>query len=196
MEKEEKSIAHSVNKEEHVPFLRKPLIRQMCLTALFLALMCVLSPLSIPVGPIPITLATLILYITGSLLDWKYAPLVIVLYLLLGVIGLPVFSSFQGGPQILLGPTGGYLVGYLPCIIIESLLISFFKDKKWLYPIAMIAGTIILYLLGSIWFMFYKEMDFGKTLLICVVPFLGGDAFKIGIASFCAFKLRPLIDRR
>lgn len=175
---------------------RHPAIQRMCFVGVFTALMCVLSPLSIPIEPISITMATLVLYFIGALLDWKWSSLVVLLYLLLGSVGLPVFSKFQGGFQVILGPSGGFLIGYLPCVVVESLLIGFFKDKKWMYPIAMIVGTIVLYAIGVLWFMLYLGNGFGKAMAACVIPFLPGDAFKIAVASIFSLRIRPLFEKK
>lgn len=172
------------------------IIRNICITGVFAGLMCVLSPISIPVGAIPITLATLVLYLIGAIFNWKIASIIVLVYLLLGTMGLPVFSSFQGGFQVILGPTGGYLVGYLPCVLIESLLLSLWPNKKWLFPISMVLGTIVLYAIGTIWFMFYSNTDFIKAIMGCVIPFLAGDAIKIAIATILGIRLRPILEKR
>ena len=184
MENETKKIKKEV--------LRNPIVKSICLVGVFTALMCVLSPLSIPLDPVSITLATLVIYIIGATFDYKIAVLPVVLYLLLGMAGLPVFSKFQGGIQVLFGPTGGYLFGYIPCVFLISLLISKFPNKKWLYPIAMIIGTVVLYAFGTLWFVLYLKYDIYKALLVCVVPFLPGDTFKIAVACLIGIRLSPL----
>lgn len=177
------------------PGLRNKAIRYICTSGIFTALMCVLSPISIPIEPVAITLATLSLYIIGSLADWKISLTVIALYLLLGLAGLPVFSKFQGGFQVIFGPSGGFLIGYLPCVLIVSLLTNRWPNKKWVYPLAMVLGTIVLYAIGSIWFMVYIGADAYKTFISCVLPFLPGDAVKIALSSFLAIRLRPLLSK-
>lgn len=173
-------------------------VQKMCIIAMFVALMCVLAPISIPIEPVAITLATLALYLIGAVFSWKISLPIVALYLLLGLAGMPIFSKFQGGPQVLLGPTGGFLIGYLPCVLIESLLVSRFKGKIWVYPLAMIAGTIVLYGFGTGWFLIYGKgnYDFAKALMLCVVPFLPGDAIKIVIATLAGFRLRKFVDRQ
>ncbi len=173
-------------------------VQKMCIIAMFVALMCVLAPISIPIEPVAITLATLALYLIGAVFSWKISLPIVALYLLLGLAGMPIFSKFQGGPQVLLGPTGGFLIGYLPCVLIESLFISAFKKKIWAYPLAMILGTIVLYAFGTGWFLIYGKgnYDFAKALMLCVVPFLPGDAIKIVIATLTGFRLRKFVDRQ
>lgn len=186
------TVMENETKKSKKEVLRNPVVKSICLVGVFTALMCVLSPLSIPLDPVSITLATLVLYIIGATFDYKIAVLPVVLYLLLGMAGLPVFSKFQGGIQVLFGPTGGYLFGYIPCVFLISLLISKFPNKKWLYPIAMIIGTIVLYAFGTLWFVLYLKYDIYKALLVCVVPFLPGDTFKIAVACLIGIRLSPL----
>ncbi len=186
------TVMENETKKSKKEVLRNPVVKSICLVGVFTALMCVLSPLSIPLDPVSITLATLVIYIIGATFDYKIAVLPVVLYLLLGMAGLPVFSKFQGGIQVLFGPTGGYLFGYIPCVFLISLLISKFPNKKWLYPIAMIIGTVVLYTFGTLWFVLYLEYDIYKALLVCVVPFLPGDTFKIAVACLIGIRLSPL----
>lgn len=186
------TVMENETKKSKKEVLRNPIVKSICLVGVFTALMCVLSPLSIPLDPVSITLATLVIYIIGATFDYKIVVLPVVLYLLLGMAGLPVFSKFQGGIQVLFGPTGGYLFGYIPCVFLISLLISKFPNKKWLYPIAMIIGTIVLYAFGTLWFVLYLKYDIYKALLVCVVPFLPGDTFKIAVACLIGIRLSPL----
>ena len=86
---------------------------QLAVCGVMAAVLCVLAPLSIPIGPVPVTLATLVVYLMGSLLGWKWGTAACLAYLLAGLAGLPVFSGFQGGPGVLLGATGGYILGFL-----------------------------------------------------------------------------------
>lgn len=186
------TVMENETKKSKKEVLRNPVVKSICLVGVFTALMCVLSPLSIPLDPVSITLATLVIYIIGATFDYKIAVLPVVLYLLLGMAGLPVFSKFQGGIQVLFGPTGGYLFDYIPCVFLISLLISKFPNKKWLYPIAMIIGTVVLYAFGTLWFVLYLKYDIYKALLVCVVPFLPGDTFKIAVACLIGIRLSPL----
>ena len=170
-------------------------IKNICLAGIFLALLCVLSPFSIPLGPVPITLATFFIYLIAAILDTKISCTIVALYLLLGSFGLPVFSSFQGGFQVILGPTGGFLIGYLPCTFIISFFLKLMNKRKWAYPFLMICGTLILYTIGTIWFMVYSNSSLLKSLYTCVIPFLIGDLFKIIIASFISIYLNAILKK-
>lgn len=170
-------------------------VRNLCTVSIFTALMCIIAPLSVPIGPVPITLATLMVYLISALFPVKLAPLIISLYVALGALGLPVFSSFSSGLTILLGPTGGFIFSYIVASVLESLLIGAFKEKKWMYPIVMVLVTVVIYAMGSAWFMYYMKgaYSFQKTMMVCVVPFLLGDSIKIGIASVLSIRFRPVV---
>jgi biotin transport system substrate-specific component len=194
MGKKENERKGEKSKNAKMPRVNK--IHAMCIIAVFTALMCVLSPLSIPLEPVSITLATLVVYLIGAVFSWKISLPIILIYLLLGMVGMPVFSKFQGGIQVLVGPTGGFLIGYIPCLLFESLLLGKTKKRLWAYPLAMLGGTIFLYACGLAWFLIYGKgnYDFAKAMMVCVVPFLPGDAIKIALASFAGYRLRKFVD--
>ena len=172
-------------------------VKKMCRLALMTALICIAAPLSIPIGPIPISLATLTVYLAGALLGPLEGVIAVAVYILLGAVGLPVFSGFGAGIAKLIGVTGGYIIGYIPLALIEGILIEVFKDKKWTYPIWMIVGTIVLYLLGSIHFFFVNNQatTFFHILKVRVFPFIPIDLAKIVIATLLSIKLRPIVMR-
>jgi biotin transport system substrate-specific component len=171
-------------------------LRPMVYAAVFAALLCVLSPFVIPIGPIPLSLATFAIYLAATVLDWKYASLAVLLYVLIGITGVPVFSGFTGGFQKLVGPTGGFLIGYILCALSTGLLLKKRESKKWLYPAAMVIGTVVLYTLGTLWFMLLTQSTLSSALMLCVVPFLPGDAIKIVLASVLAPQLRKVLNRQ
>jgi len=169
--------------------------KMMILCALFAALTAVCSMISIPLPftPVPINLATLSVFLAGGLLGSRYGALSQLVYVFLGAIGLPVFHSFTGGLGILTGPTGGYIIGYvagawLIGFMIEKLGQSFFKNI-----ISMIAGLAACYVLGTLWFMYITSSGLAAALMMCVVPFLIGDAIKIIAGSILVKKLYKLI---
>ena len=174
----------------------KKAVRYMCLVAVFTALMCILAPISIPIGPVPITLATLMVYLIASLFSVKISPLIIVLYIVIGGLGLPVFSNYSSGLGVLSGPTGGYILGYIPAAVIESIIIDKNKERKWVYPLAMLSGTAIIYLLGTAWFIYAMKGKYTlvQALMTCVVPFLIGDGLKIVLSSLISMRLRKFFD--
>ncbi len=164
----------------------------MAVVALMTAVLCVLSPFSIPIGPIPISLATFGLYLTVMILGRKRATWVCLLYLLIGFIGLPVYSNFSGGPVRLFGPTGGYLIGYLLLTIISGLIVDNFPKNRYLCGLGLAIGTAVCYYVGTLWLAYQMKLSFLEALMIGVVPFLIGDIGKILIVVWIA----PIIKRR
>jgi biotin transport system substrate-specific component len=164
-------------------------------TALFAALLCVCAPFSVPIGPVPITLATFAVFLCAGLLPPGQATLSVGLYLAIGAVGLPVFSAFRGGIAHLVGPTGGFLWGYIPAALCASLLIALGKRKKPFYPIGMLAGNLLLYLFGGVWYSVSAGVTFLQAMSVCALPFLPGDALKIALASTLCILLRTPLDR-
>ncbi len=162
--------------------MKKITIYDMASCAIMAAVLCLLCPFSIPIGPIPISLATLVIYLAAFVLGWKKATISVAVYLLLGMVGLPVFSGGAGGLAKLAGPTGGYLVGYLFLAIISGLFVEHF-NRRWI-PVILgeILATAVLYLFGTVWFMIMMQVDLLTALASCVIPFLIGDAIKIVVS--------------
>ncbi|RGZ17944.1 biotin transporter BioY [Agathobacter rectalis] len=159
-------------------------------TALMTAVTCILAPLSIPIGPVPISLTNLAIYISLYLLGWKRGTISYLIYLLIGLVGIPVFSGFTGGPAKLAGPTGGYIIGLLHGNYCRTCNRSF--PPAWLQLIGMIVGTIICYVLGTAWFCFEAKSTVSGALSICVFPFIPGDLIKMIIAML----IGPAIKKR
>lgn len=175
---------------------------EMVRVALFSGLLCVLAPVTIPVpmSPVPISLATFAVYLAGILLGAKQGVLCVLIYLLLGMAGLPVFSGFSVGIGVLLGPTGGYLIGYLPCVLIVGWLSRMKPGKKKYFgnAIAMGVGTVACYILGTVWFLGVMEGTYtvGQALLVCVVPYLAFDLVKIMVAAAVAERVERILCKR
>lgn len=167
-------------------------VREMCLTALMTALICIAAPLTVPVGVVPVSLATLAVYLAGALLGARRGTMAVALYILIGMIGLPVFSGFGAGLQKLAGPTGGYLAGYLICAAVVGFAADRRLGRGWILSVSMIAGTALCYGAGTAWFMFQTQLGFAESLANCVIPFLPGDVIKIIIASAAV----PVLKRK
>lgn len=148
----------------------------MTLAAFFSALTVICAWISLPVADIAFTMQTFAVFLTLGLLGGKWGTVSILIYLLLGAVGMPVFSGFQGGIGILAGVTGGYLWGFLFSGLVYCSLERFGKLP------AMISGQLICYLCGSLWFAFYSGGGMELILLRCVVPYLIPDAVKICLA--------------
>ena len=173
-------------------------IKNITLIGVFAALLCVVAPFSLPIGPVPISLATFMVYLLAAIFEPWISPFIVLLYIFLGAIGLPVFSTFRGGLDVLFGPTGGFIWGYVLAAISESLLIYFAKDKKWMIPVAMVVATACIYAFGLVYFLIYMDGSYtlGKALMVCVVPFLIGDAIKIAVATALAYVLKPIYKKQ
>ena len=156
-------------------------VQKMAIIALMTAVLCILAPISIPVfiSPVPVSLGVLAVYLTAYVLSPVDALISVII--LLGTFGLPVFSGYSGGLSKLVGPTGGYIIGFLFTVYISSLFIHMKKGIIF-DVIGMITGLAICYILGTIWFSYQQGKGFIASLLLCVVPFLIGDAIKIIVA--------------
>ena len=175
----------------------------MALCGLFAALMAICSLISIPLGftPVPVNLATLGVFLAGGLLGKKYGTISIAVYVLLGAVGVPVFAGFRGGLSVLVGPTGGYIIGYIAAAFLVGLLTELLVPKAGRSAgreilaciIAMIIGLFACYLLGTLWFMISTHTGVWAALVSCVFPFLPGDALKIAAGTILTQKLRRLV---
>ncbi|MDR1064927.1 MAG: biotin transporter BioY [Oscillospiraceae bacterium] len=171
-------------------------IKALVQTAVFTALLCAVAPLSLPVGPVPVSLATLVIYIAAGVLGRGRAALAVFVYILLGAAGLPVFTGFSGGVQKLVGVTGGYILGYIPLAFMSGIFPAVGARRGGgrvigiMYPVGMIAGTAALYALGTAWFVVSTGSALSYALAVCVAPFLPGDAVKIAVAAVTAPAIR------
>lgn len=157
-------------------------IRDLTATAVMTAVMCVLGPIAVPIGPVPISLTNLAIYMSLYLLGLKRGGLSCLLYITLGAAGMPVFSGAAGGMAKILGPTGGYIIGFLPMALIAGAAIER-THRRAVHIAAMIAGTLVCYAAGTAWFSVVTGMDLASTLALCVWPFVPGDLLKIIVSS-------------
>ena len=165
--------------------------KQMVLIALMTAVTCVLGPLSIPLpfSPVPISLTNFAIFLAIFVLGMKNGTISFIIYLLLGAVGVPVFSSFRGGLQVLAGPTGGYLIGFIFLALIMGFALDHF-DRKLLHTIiGMIIGMVVCYAFGTVWLAKLLSLSFKEGLMMGVIPYLPGDAAKIIIAAIVGPKL-------
>jgi biotin transport system substrate-specific component len=151
--------------------------------ALMTAVLCILGPISLPIGPVPISLTNLAIYFIMYILDAKSGTAAYLLYLLIGLAGLPVFSGYTGGPAKLFGPTGGYLIGFLPMAFLIGLFIDRYFKKRLPCVLVLEAATWIPYLLGSYWLSVSAGMSFQAALAAGVLPFLIEDFGKMALAA-------------
>ena len=167
-------------------------IRAAVLCGLFAAFTAVFSQISLPIGPVPISCSLIAVYLAGLFLPVKTAALSQLVYLLLGIIGVPVFAGFQSGAARLAGPTGGYLLVYPVMALILSLAMVIYDKKlarkslaaRAAYIVsAMLVSLIVCYAAGTAWFTVFSGSSFQKALSLTVVPFIAGDIAKIVLCT-------------
>ena len=157
------------------------------------AVLCILGPLSIPIGLVPISFTNLGIYITVYTLGMKKGTLSFLIYLLVGFAGIPVFSGFTSGPSKLLGPTGGYLIGFIFMTLIAGFFIDRFTNKRSLCVVGMILGTAVCYLFGTLWLAYQANISASSAFSVGVIPFIPGDLVKIMISAYLGPKIRNLL---
>lgn len=167
--------------------------KKLILCAIFTALTAIFSQLAIPIGPIPINLATLAVLCSATLLGPIFGALSMLIYLLLGVVGVPVFSMMQSGPGVLAGPTGGYIIGYIFAALIAGIVIERLKFTTWSIIISLICGYITYTAIGTFWYMYSANATLLQALTACVLPFIIGDTLKMIVAFFLTKRLKPII---
>ena len=168
-------------------------LRMMVFASLLAALMTAGAYISVPIGPVPIVLQNMFVFLAGLLLGSRWGLASVGVYLLAGACGLPVFAGGLGGIGRIIGPTGGYLIGYLPAVFIIGYISEKGENRFSFDLIAMILGTFILYACGVTWLKTVTGMSWSKTLTVGMYPFLIGDALKIVAAAAIAKAIRPII---
>lgn len=168
----------------------KSKVFQMASIGVMAAAICILGPFSIPVGLVPISFTNLAIYITLYTLGMKKGTLSLIIYLLVGFAGVPVFSGFTSGAAKLLGPTGGYLIGFIFMALVSGFFIDRFFNKWYLCTAGMVLGTAVCYIFGTAWLAYQANMSAGAALAAGVTPFIPGDLAKISISAYIGPKIR------
>jgi biotin transport system substrate-specific component len=168
-------------------------LRMMVYASLFAALTAVGAFLAIPIGPVPIVLQNMFVYLAGLLMGSRWGLASVGVYLLAGACGLPVFAGGLGGIGRIVGPTGGYLIGYLPAVYIIGKISARTHQGAVYDVLAMICATVVLYACGVSWLKIVTGMTPAKALAVGMAPFLVGDALKIAAAAAIAKTLRPVL---
>ena len=166
-------------------------LRRMVYAAMFGALTALGSLIVIPLQPIPISLQSLFAGLAGVLLGAYTGALSQVVYVLLGIIGLPVFAGGKAGTGTLLGPTGGYIIGFIAAAFVIGKIIGVKRESGWAWILmAMVVGNLVIYTLGTLYLAYVADLSLLKALMAGVVPFLPGDILKLVVAAWLALKLR------
>lgn len=166
--------------------------------AMFTALIAVCSQISIPLGPVPFTLQTLAIYIAAAMLGWKRGTISVLVYILIGLVGVPVFAGFSGGFSSVVTPSFGYIIGFVLTALVVGLSSKFFGNKLVPLIVSMVIGLLLCYIVGTIWFMVVynvtnQYIDLGLALSWCVVPFIIPDMAKIAVAAILVNRLDKIV---
>jgi biotin transport system substrate-specific component len=174
----------------------KDSLPMMIYASLLAALTAASAYLSIPIGEVPVVLYNFFILLMGLLLGSRWGTASIAVYLLAGSLGLPVFANGKGGIAILLGPTGGYLIGFLPAVFIIGFISEKFNHRLLPDIIAMLCGTVVIYAFGVIQLKIVLGKTWMVTLAMGVFPFIIFDMIKVAAAAVTAKAVRPIIMNR
>lgn len=164
--------------------------------ALMSALIAVCSFVAIPVGALPVTLQTFAVFVCVGILGKKRGTASVLIYVLLGIVGIPVFSGFQGGLSVLMGATGGYIVGFLPAVFFSGLIMEKMRRKIPFMIASFLVGMVICYICGILWYIFVfsgGKSDFASAFALCVLPYIIPDIIKITLAAVVSGAVRKRI---
>ncbi len=173
--------------------------RELAMIAMGAALIAVCSWIAVPAA-IPFTLQTFAVCLVTALFGLRMGLWTVAVYLLLGAVGVPVFSGFKGGLGALLGATGGYLAGFLFTALVVGLAVDQFGRKLPVLIVSMVLGILLCYTFGTAWFVLVYSrssgpIGVGTALGWCVLPYLLPDAVKIALATLLVGRLYPILNR-
>ncbi len=176
--------------------------REIPAVALGVALITVCAWISLPVGEVPFTLQTFAVALVGGLYGVKRGTAAVAVYLLMGLIGIPVFAGFKAGVPALMGATGGYILGFLFAALLPAIVKNIPIKNRWgrmgMFYIAMILGLAVCYAFGTAWFLLVYNrgaadpMGVSAALMLCVVPYIVPDLVKSALAAFLTVRLEAL----
>ena len=176
-------------------------MKMFIMTGVFAAFTAVCSIISIPLPftPVPLNLAMLAVFMSGAILGPKFGPLSQIVFLLMGAIGIPVFANFKAGVGVLIGPTGGYLAGYVAAALLIGWICSQYNGSAIKQTIvsglAMLSGLLVCYILGVAWLMYLTKTPVITALLLYAAPFIPGDMIKLAAAVLLSGRLTPIMTR-
>ena len=168
-------------------------IKPVVYSALFIALISIGAMIAIPVGPVPIVLQNMFVLLAGLILPPAWAAGCVAVYLLMGFAGLPVFAGGTSGIGKVFGPTGGYLLSYLPVAFLTSVISGSGEKHLVRDYAAAIAGMTVIFMFGVPWLKWVLAVSWEKAMVVGMYPFLPGAVLKMVAAVMIARKLRPLI---
>ena len=162
--------------------------------AVMTAVICIFGPLSIPIGPVPISLTPLTILLSVYILGTASGSVATLLYVFLGAVGLPVFGGFTGGFGIIAGPTGGYIIGYVLLALISGWFIEHFYNMVWVQYMGMCLGMAVLYAFGTAWLAYVAHMTFAEALTVGVLPFIAVDMIKMAVSIILGRAVNKRLD--
>ncbi len=187
--------------DERALTMKRNKTRNLVLCAMCAAITCILAPISVPIGPVPISLCTFAVMLAGVLLGAKFGFISQLIYVLLGAVGVPVFAGYSAGVSCIAGMTGGYIVAYPVLALLTGLLYwKFGKNKSgklrvlWML-LAMAIGTVVLYAFGTAWFCAVSGTGVAAAMGMCVIPFLPGDILKMIVVVLISLPLEKAIAK-
>ena len=173
--------------------MKKTKTKEMITVSLSAALICICSWIQVP-SAVPFTLQTFAVFLISAVLGAKKGAAATLVYLLLGAVGLPVFSGFQGGVGALLGATGGYAFGFIFAAVIVGLITDKYGISLLTGIFSGVAGIAVCYLIGTLWFAFvYGGGNPAGAISVCVLPFILPDAVKITLAMIIAKRVKKTV---
>ena len=183
---------------ETTPHKTKIRTLDMAYMALFAVLMAVCSWISLPLGPVPFTLQTFAVFLAVGVLGGRRGTITILVYILMGAVGLPVFSNFSGGIGQLMGATGGYILGFLGSALVMWAVEALLGKKTWVRAVSMVLGLVVCYAFGTFWFMQVYARTSGPVGVMaalgwCVFPYILPDLGKIALALLLGNRLSPVL---
>ena len=167
----------------------------MILTSLCAAIIAVLAQIIIPLPLIPITGQTLAIGLVVTILGLKHGTYAVLLYILLGAIGLPVFQSFTGGLGVLFGPTGGYIVGFIPTALVIGFYLKITRLTFTHALVANILGMLVTLAFGAVWLKYLAELSWTGALFSGVIPFLIVGVIKAILAAWVGVIVRQRLEQ-
>ncbi|HKL80337.1 MAG TPA: biotin transporter BioY [Mobilitalea sp.] len=168
--------------------------KNLVLTSMFTAILCVMAQISIQTPMIPFTMSLFAIFLIGALLPPRLAMMSVLAYVLLGAFGLPVFAGFKGGLPVVVGMTGGFIMAYPVMSLVTALFYRIVKKHKIVaLSIGMLLSLILCYLIGSLWFSYSTGNSFYYALTVCVAPYILFDLIKIVLAISVSTVLRAAI---
>ncbi|MEW6187367.1 MAG: biotin transporter BioY [Thermodesulfobacteriota bacterium] len=171
-------------------------LRSLVLCSLLAGLMAAGAYIYVPIGPVPVVLTSLFVLLSGLLLGARYGAVAAALYLVLGAMGLPVFSGGRGGLAHFLGPTGGYLFGYVLSAWATGFIAGRLRQSLAGKVLAVLIGSLSIYALGLPWLKGVTQMTWNKAWMAGMIPFLPGDILKAAAAILLSRSLKPILDRQ